>query len=58
MYVLLVRVFGAHEKKWLAMYLIIGWGEKHYTVIPWPYCIAVHVYFLKKRSSNILCMLI
>ena len=27
MYVLLVRVFGAHEKKWLVLYLSLGWGE-------------------------------
>ena len=27
MYILLVRVFGAHEKKWLVLYLSLGWGE-------------------------------
>ena len=27
MYILLVRVFGAHEKKWLIMYSLIGWGK-------------------------------
>ena len=27
MYVLLVRVFGAHKRKWLVVYTVIGWGE-------------------------------
>ena len=27
MYILLVRVFGAHKKKWLIVYTLIGWGE-------------------------------
>ena len=27
MYILLVRVFGAHKKKWLIMYSLIGWGK-------------------------------
>ena len=26
MYILLVRVFGAHDKKWRLLFLIIGWG--------------------------------
>ena len=27
MYILLVRVFGAHDRKWRLLFLIIGWGE-------------------------------
>ena len=28
-YILLVRVFGANEKKWIYLYLALGWGEYH-----------------------------
>ena len=27
MYILLVRVFGAHKKKWLIVCTLIGWGK-------------------------------
>ena len=25
-YILLVRVFGANDKKWIYLYLVLGWG--------------------------------
>jgi hypothetical protein len=59
MYVLLVRVFGAHEKKWLAMYLIIGWGLPF---IPLVVTIGVAFgtgldYFIVTSTNRIICWL-
>ena len=34
MYMLLVKVFGVHDKKWRIMYCLVGWGETMCIITP------------------------
>ena len=35
-YILLVKVFGANDKKWIYLYLALGWGKPIPTVLTSP----------------------
>ena len=60
-YILLVKVFGANDKKWIYLYLALGWGKPLPTALTslasWTGNCRPHLYLLRPHSSTLQCML-